>query len=174
MDERWKDIDGYMGMYQISNLGRVRSFYNKRHGVRDTATIRKNQVNVLNGYIYVKLVKQDGYKMEKIHRLVADAFLPKIEGFNEVDHIDKDITNNTVSNLRWVDKHLNQLNRKVNDNNKTGCKGISFREGRSLCWIASWKEDKKQKSKGFESKEEAIQFRKIMTDKFYSKEHYSD
>lgn len=92
MEEIWKDIDGFQGKYQVSNLGKVR-----RIGKR----ILKPQVRK-HGYLGVWLY--DGHnnaKMESIHRLVAKAFLPNPDGLDEVNHLDENKQNNCVDNLAW-------------------------------------------------------------------------
>ena len=92
MEEIWKDIDGYQGKYQVSNLGNV-----KRVGKK----ILKPQKRK-HGYLSVWLY--DGYnhaKQVSIHRLVAEAFIQNECGFAEVNHIDEDKQNNKADNLEW-------------------------------------------------------------------------
>lgn len=99
MNEIWKDIEGYEGMYQVSSLGRVRSLNFKK----------QNRTQVLNlgrtkkGYIRVTLRG----KSHLVHRLVAKAFLPQKEGCNIVNHIDENKRNNSVDNLEWCDALYN-------------------------------------------------------------------
>lgn len=92
MKEYWKDIKGYEGLYQISNLGRVKSFYSGKilKGIKAT-----------NGYLNVRLYKNGTPHGLSIHRLVAQAFIPNPENKPEVNHIDEDKTNNKISNLEW-------------------------------------------------------------------------
>lgn len=91
--ENWKDIKGYEGLYQVSDQGNVKG---------PKGYILKPQAR-RHGYLAVYLYK-DGCPRghESIHRLVAEAFLPKPEGATEVNHIDEDKQNNRVSNLEWV------------------------------------------------------------------------
>lgn len=103
MEEVWKDIKGYEGLYQISNLGRVKS--TKRHEETIMSPPRDKV-----GYTRVSLLK-DGYrKTYLVHRLVAEMFIPNPDNKKEVDHIDTDPTNNVVTNLRWVSPSENQFN----------------------------------------------------------------
>lgn len=95
MIEEWKDINGYEGLYQVSNLGRVKSFKGK------SERILKPGLNA-KGYLGVNLYKNSKPKNIRVHRLVARAFIPNQENKPEVNHIDEDKTNNTVSNLEWT------------------------------------------------------------------------
>ena len=100
MKEIWKDIVGYEGLYQVSNMGRVRSFkYNK---VRILKPLSTN-----NGYLHVNLRKNNSVKGLLIHRLVAQAFLENPNNFPQVNHKDENKTNNIVSNLEWCDVKYN-------------------------------------------------------------------
>lgn len=113
--ETWKDIDGYEGYYQISSLGRVKSLE------RVTVTGRLMEEKLKepwvddNGYLNVHLYKEGKRKHFRIHRLVAQAFVPNPRNLDEVDHKDTDRKNNRAKNLRWVthsENHMNELTRK--------------------------------------------------------------
>ncbi len=103
MKEEWKEIAGYKGKYLISNFGDVKSFKKYRYGV-----IRKLSESVY-GYLVLILGKNDGGKQFRVHRLVAKAFIPKIKGKDQVNHIDGDKKNNRVDNLEWCNHSENQL-----------------------------------------------------------------
>lgn len=113
MKEIFKDIPNYEGLYQISNYGRVKT--SKRERVKPG--IKKTFINKKNGYVQVMLYKDAKGKTYSVHRLVAEVFIPKIEGKYHIDHIDHDKTNNHIDNLRWCtpqDNHENMTtNRKV-------------------------------------------------------------
>jgi len=94
VEEVWKDIEGYEGLYQVSNLGRVRSF----HG--DSEKIMKQTLQ--KGYLRITLLKNKKQKRFLSHRLVAQAFIPNPENKPQVNHIDEDKTNNRVDNLNWM------------------------------------------------------------------------
>lgn len=101
MKEVWKDIEGYEGLYQVSNLGRVKSIK------RNTATNRILKPHNTNKYLQVCLCKNGSTKYKLIHRLVAEAFIPNYENLPEVNHKDEDKLNNSVSNLEWVSQAEN-------------------------------------------------------------------
>ena len=115
MTEEWKDIEGYEGIYQVSNLGRVRSLDHKaRHRSRTgnefevtyKGRIRK-QVPNENGYSIV-MVKNDGKSRAlKVHRLVAQAFIPNPDNLPFVNHKDEDPSNNRADNLEWCTHEYN-------------------------------------------------------------------
>ena len=94
--ETWKAIAGYEGLYEVSNQGRVRSMkYGKEKILKQGKT---------NGYLHVCLFK-DGYgKTIRVHRLVAETFIPNPNNLETVNHKDEVKTNNIVSNLEWMSK----------------------------------------------------------------------
>lgn len=102
--EKWKDIENYEGMYQVSNKGRVKSL---KFGREKILQGHKNK----NGYTQIALSKNSVVVTKLVHRLVAEAFLPRIEGKDEIDHITP-VSNggdNSVENLRWCshDENMN-------------------------------------------------------------------
>jgi hypothetical protein len=101
MEEIWKDIEGYEGLYQVSNLGRVKSF--KRKNIK----IMKSSVD-FNGYSHVNLYKNDTKRGFKVHRLVCFAFLPYLIEKPQVNHINGIKTDNRLKNLEWCDQSHNQ------------------------------------------------------------------
>lgn len=110
--EKWKDIKDYKGLYQVSNLGRVRSVdhyaSNGKTQILYRGKVKKLQPNKRNNYLSVILSKKDKEKRVYIHRLVAEAFIKKVDGKNEVNHIDGNKHNNTVENLEWVTSQENK------------------------------------------------------------------
>lgn len=95
-----KDIEGYEGRYQISDTGQVYSLVSKKY--------RKLQDDG-RGYLFVRLTNGKGtVKNEKIHRLVAQAFIPNLDNLPEVNHIDENKYNNCVDNLEWCSVKYNR------------------------------------------------------------------
>lgn len=97
MEEIWKDIPNYEGLYQVSNYGNIKSI--ARQGTKEHIMIKsKNH----QGYLQIKLTKHSISKTKKVHRLVAEAFIPNPYNLPQVDHIDDNKENNCVSNLQWI------------------------------------------------------------------------
>lgn len=99
-DEEWRPIVGFEKFYEISNHGRVRYF--PRQGNHFRSGILKPVIH-RDGYVLVSIVDGVGKRYcKKIHRLVAEAFIPREKEKNVVHHKDSVKTNNYVSNLEWV------------------------------------------------------------------------
>jgi hypothetical protein len=108
--EIWKDIEGYEGIYQVSNKGKVKSMPRipRRFERPDMAKGRiLKQQFVSAGYLKVALCKAGTEKTAQVHKLVANAFLMKPDGAEVVNHIDFDKTNNSVDNLEWCTQKYN-------------------------------------------------------------------
>ena len=103
MNEIWKDIVGYEGLYQISNLGNVKSLNYRRTGKERILNPGNNGC----GYLFVILCNNGKRKHFKIHRLVANAFLENPDNKSDVNHKDEDKTNNNVDNLEWMTRQEN-------------------------------------------------------------------
>ena len=106
MEEIWKDIEGFEGLYQVSNLGRIRSLDREVAGCYGSVHIMKGKVlkgAIINGgYLQVILNKEGKYKHFLVHRLVWMAFNGTIPKDYEVNHLDECKTNNRLDNLNLL------------------------------------------------------------------------
>ena len=172
--ETWKDIAGFEGLYQISNLGRIRSL--DRITVEMTTGIQRHLSGKLlnptdngDGYRIVSLKKGGKRFSRYIHRLVAEAFVDKPEGCNVVNHIDYNKGNNIFSNLEWCTQKANvqhsssRLHVPHKSTSSTGEKYVTFRKkcGRYRVNIKNAKADRQ-----FKTIEEAIAFRNEVLNEF--------
>lgn len=114
MTEIWKDIEGYEGLYQVSNLGNIRSLTRTVNSPNGKRTIQgqliKPRINRRNGYVIVNLHKDGVSTTFRLHRLVAFAFVnnPNPNSFKEINHKDEILTNNCADNLEWCDSKYNK------------------------------------------------------------------
>lgn len=117
MSEIWRDIDGYDGKYQVSNIGRIRSTYS---GTKHRIVILKSMMQK-NGYLYVILWKDNKKKHKLIHRLVALSFIENPNHYTEVNHKDENKENNIADNLEWCEHKYNMnygnIKEKISDAN---------------------------------------------------------
>lgn len=110
MTEIWKPIIGYEGLYEISNLGRVKSLP-KYHKTRFSGYIKKCKILKPRidsyGYLMVALCKDKKQKNFLIHRLVAKHFIANPNNYDSINHKDECKTNNNVNNLEWCTRYYN-------------------------------------------------------------------
>ena len=115
--EEWKDIKGFEGLYQVSNLGRIKrlpkiiinnGLLNKSKKFVCKEIIIKNAV-ISKGYLGVTLTKDKKRFSKKVHRLVAEAFIPNPDMKPQINHIDCNKKNNSVDNLEWVTSRENVI-----------------------------------------------------------------
>lgn len=113
-NEIWKDIKGYEGKYKVSNKGRIKSLNYQNSKKEKLLHLRIGKKR--RGYLDVMLSSKNVQKRYKIHRLVAEAFIPNPNNYPEINHIDEDVSNNNVNNLEWCTKlyNLNYGNHREN------------------------------------------------------------
>ena len=99
-EEIWKDIEGYDGLYQISDKGRVKSL---NFGKEKILKPWKSGC----GYLLVDICKNGDKKHYLIHRLVAMTFIPNPQNFTQINHMDEDKSNNNANNLEWCTAKYN-------------------------------------------------------------------
>ena len=105
--EEWKAIAGYEGLYEVSNLGRIKSLsrIDSRGYKRNEKILKLNKDS--GGYLKVSLYKNGKPKQYNVHRLVAIAFIPNPDNLPEVNHKDENRINNYVDNLEWCNRKYN-------------------------------------------------------------------
>jgi len=102
--EIWKDIKGYEGIYQVSNLGNVRSVDRTLRGNSGRVRFYNGQPTTqyeIGGYLHVCLSKNGTPKHKKVHRLIAIAFVPNQNNKPFINHINGIKTDNSIENLEW-------------------------------------------------------------------------
>ena len=99
-EEEWRDIKGFEGLYQVSNWGNVRRIIGKKERI-----VKQSPNN--QGYLRLTLCKNNVKYPKRVHRLVAEAFLPNPDNLPEVNHKDECKTNNRVDNLEWCTAQYN-------------------------------------------------------------------
>lgn len=105
MEEIWKPVVGYEGMYEVSNLGRVKSLNYKNTGKEVVLKAYSNKSG--KGYYKIHLCKNGVVDWPYVHILVAQAFIPNPDNLPEVNHKDENPANNCVENLEWCTHKYN-------------------------------------------------------------------
>lgn len=170
MREIWKPIANYEGIYEISNLGNIRSLdrviYSNRWD-KNQFIKGKNLKPFLaaNGYLRIELTDRDGDRKKfPVHRLVASTFIPNPNNYPQINHKDEDKTNNSISNLEWctakyninygtwINRHQKQIAQY--DKNDTliavyNSLTDASKKGFSLCQISKCCNGKANTHKGF-------------------------
>jgi hypothetical protein len=106
MQEQWKPIEGFEGLYEVSDLGNIKSL-NYNHTIGNVKLLKP--VKNKGDYFQVTLYKDKIQFIKKIHRLVAQAFIPNPDNKPQVNHIDGNKQNNAVSNLEWTTSQENVI-----------------------------------------------------------------
>ena len=151
--EIWKPVRGYENLYEVSNLGRIRSLpvitgdikqNTNRRGrsmiinipqIRLGRIIKPNNTSIKdssNGYLKGVVLSKDGSKKGfLVHRLVAEAFIPNPDNLPEVNHKDRDRSNNKVANLEWISSEDNKAHAHINKSLLIELYKLSIEEGKT-------------------------------------------
>lgn len=144
--------------YSVSNLGNVRN---------DKTGLNLKQATNEKGYKFVGLSKNGKTTHKRIHRLIAEAFIPNPEKKSLIDHIDNNPCNNNIDNLRWSTHRENSQNAKKSTKNCSGFKGVSWIKAKNK-WRAYLMIDGKLKHLGyFDNIEDAKKVRQEFANKFF-------
>ncbi len=157
--EIWIDVEGYEGLYKISNFGRVLSI----------KTLMSIYINS-RGYKSVRLHKEGKQKNFTLHRLLANHFIPNPQNLPEVDHKNRDKLDNSLENLRWCSRIENSLNRDFIEFKKKVYEQTS-RKGTKTYSVRYYPDGYVRKSKNFKTYEDAEDFANKMIEEglFYPK-----
>ena len=98
--EQWKDIKGYEGLYQVSNLGNVKALKKRAGKSIRNEKLLKTYIDKY-GYVYTILCKNNKTHLATIHRLIAEAFIPNPNNLPQINHKDENKQNNNIDNLEW-------------------------------------------------------------------------
>ena len=151
IEEEWRDVKGYEGLYQVSNLGRVKSLNYKRTGKSKILRPRNNGL----GYLQILLYKGGECKWYGVHRLVLSTFSP-VENMENLDcnHCDENKENNNLNNLEWCTRSYNNnygtRNKRAAEKNTNGKCSIPIvqltLEGK---FVKAWKSSMEAERGGF-------------------------
>lgn len=138
MKEIWKDIKDYEGLYQVSNLGRVKSL-SKKHKIKGgnfyyTDEMILKNIQKKDGYEVVNLSKNNISTKKSVHRLVAQAFIPNKHNYKCVNHKDENKRNNKADNLEWCSysynnnygTHIKRQKEKLTNNKKRSIAVVQY------------------------------------------------
>ena len=139
--EVWKDIEGYEGLYQVSNMGRVKSL---ERTIWNNGGLYKKSERILkaydngHGYLRVELYKEGNREQPLVHVLVATAFLDNVDNLPEVNHKDEDKTNNCVENLEYCSRLYNNTYngraKKIGKKNSKPVFSVNKESGLIMWW----------------------------------------
>lgn len=140
--EEWKDVEGYEGLYQVSNEGRVKSLEKRVPGKCGCSQVKRERILKVTvnsgGYPHCDVYKNGKHETVSVHRLVADAFISNPDNLPCVNHKDGDKTNNNVSNLEWVTYKENTAHAvstgllPMTDKHREAARQVGIRNGKKI------------------------------------------
>lgn len=154
MEEIYRDIRGYEGMYQCSNLGNIKAL--RREYIAGNGSHRWTEEKILKqcvnrgGYLQVQLHNNGKLTTHRVHRIIAETFIPNPDNLPQVNHKDENRQNNAIDNLEWCD-------------NKYNCNYGSYKEKHKQLMLKRW--DKK----GRKTQEEKDEYTKQYMRQYYIK-----
>ena len=153
-DEQWKEIEGYEGLYKVSDKGRVVSIMTGK-------ILKPLRVSRNDSYLRVVLYKDKKYKYHMVHRLVAQAFIfnPNPQEYDQVNHKDQDPSNNCKNNLEWCDCTYNN---NYGDRKERAGKAVS----------ETWNKKRQERLANCETEEEREKVLKAIRQAEYDRQRY--
>jgi hypothetical protein len=156
--EEWKPVVGYEGLYEVSNIGKIKSLKktvnHKLYGTKNKNEFILNINKTTNfGYYKCKLTKDGITRCYFVHRIVANAFIENKNNYPIINHIDGIKTNNSVDNLEWCTYRHNANHFNSNQKRSSKYAGVSYNKN-SRKWIANIRIGKNQKYLGLFNEEE--------------------
>jgi hypothetical protein len=160
--EIWKPIKNYEGLYEVSNLGRVKSL-SRLVNHKDSNRLINERIlkpwDNSHGYLQVKLLKNGKSNSFRINRLVADSFLDKLDYQNQVNHKNSIRNDNRLENLEWVSNLENNSHKSLNINTQSKYPCVTYHKQRKK-WRTRIRYNNKQVHIGlFNTELEAYQAR---------------
>ena len=126
--EVWVDVENYVGLYKVSNLGRLKSLSRdvacRGGGIRVIKTRIVKPSKRLDGYMIVNIFREGKREVFTVHKLIAKMFIPNVDSKSDIDHINNNKEDNRVCNLRWatrLENLNNRKNKKPKGRNKIKC-----------------------------------------------------
>lgn len=101
--EEWRPVLGFEGLYEASNTGKVASLNYNGTGARQEL----KPIETHHGYLNVRLYQNGKWRTKRLHRVIAETFIPNVDNLPEINHIDENPANNSVTNLEWCSHKYN-------------------------------------------------------------------
>lgn len=160
--EIWKDIEGYEGLYHISNFGRVKSLSKIIKGRNSNRVIKEKIRTIFLSYGYLGLLLCNDNKQKKflIHRLIAKAFIENPDKKHIVNHIDGNKLNNSIENLEWVNIRENCCHSYLGKKTTSNYVGVHYRKKNNRWHSSIFYNNKTLYLGSYKTEEEAYQSRK--------------
>ena len=150
--EVWKDVVEYEGLYEVSDKGNARGVARKDPLGRNRKGRMLKPGYTSGGYPQVSLYKNGKYRTKKVHRIVAEAFIPNPKGFLEINHRDENKSNNELSNLEWCTREYNNNYGKRTKKVSKKVRAINVKTGEVRTFSSTREAGRKGYSSGVVSK----------------------
>jgi len=162
--EYFKPIKGYE-TYGISNYGNVKDIRSGK-----LVPMYPNESN--GGYLQVSLKNPNGYKSQRVHRLVGLNLIDNPDNLEEIDHIDRNVKNNYINNLKWASRSDNQINKLYTPHAQNPYKCITYYDPKTIknpysCWCIQIRNNKLHYKKRFRTDKYTLEYVKNIRDELF-------